>query len=121
ELASADFGAAPKINPNYLADEFDIRTMIAAIRKTREIVGQAALAPFRGAELAPGAAVDSDGALEDWLRATAMTTFHPVGTCKMGADGDPLAVCDARLRVRGLTGLRVADASVMPIISSGNT
>ncbi|MFE3838246.1 GMC family oxidoreductase [Pseudogemmobacter sonorensis] len=121
ELASADPTLPPRIMPNYLSDDFDIRTMIAAIRRTREIVGQAALAPFRGAELAPGAAVDSDAALTGWLRATAMTTFHPVGTCKMGAEGDPMAVCDARLKVRGVQGLRVADASVMPIISSGNT
>lgn len=121
ELASANPSAPPRIYPNYLSDEFDISTMIAAIRKTRDIVSQAALAPFRGAELAPGALVESDSALEDWLRATAMTTFHPVGTCKMGADGDPTAVCDARLRVRGIAGLRIADASVMPIISSGNT
>lgn len=120
-LASADPLGPPLIFPNYLADEFDVRTMIAAIRKTRDIVAQSAMAPFRGAELAPGSAVDSDTALEDWLRATAMTTFHPVGTCKMGADGDPMAVCDARLRVRGVAGLRVADASVMPIIASGNT
>lgn len=121
ELASADPLRPPRIMPNYLADEFDVRTMIAAIRKTRDIVAQAAMAPFRGAELAPGSAVDSDAALEDWLRATAMTTFHPVGTCKMGTDGDPMAVCDARLRVRGVEGLRVADASIMPIIASGNT
>lgn len=121
ELASADPTLPPRIYPNYLADDFDVRTMIAAIRKTRDIVGQAAMGPFRGAELAPGAVVDSDAALEAWLRATAMTTFHPVGTCKMGSDGDPMAVCDARLRVRGVSGLRIADASVMPIISSGNT
>lgn len=121
ELAGADPADPPRICPNYLADEFDIRTMIAAIRKTRDIIAQPAMAPFRGAELAPGAAVDDDAALEAWLRATAMTTFHPAGSCKMGAEGDPMAVCDARLRVRGVAGLRIADASIMPIITSGNT
>ncbi|MBW3095967.1 GMC family oxidoreductase [Pseudohoeflea coraliihabitans] len=121
ELASGDPFAAPKIRPNYLADEFDIRTMIDAIRKTRDILSQQAFAPFKGAELAPGAAVDSDDELTAWLRATAMTTFHPVGSCKMGVDTDPMAVVDGRLKVRGIDGLRVADASIMPIISSGNT
>lgn len=121
ELASGDPFAAPKIRPNYLADEFDVRTMIDAIRKTRHIMSQQAFEPFKGMELAPGEAVDSDEDLTSWLRATAMTTFHPVGSCKMGPDGDPMAVVDGRLKVRGVEGLRVADASVMPIISSGNT
>lgn len=121
ELASSDPFAAPKIRPNYLSDEFDIRTMIDAIRKTRTIMSQAAFGPFKGAELAPGEAVDNDADLTAWLKATAMTTFHPVGSCKMGQEGDPMAVVDSRLKVRGITGLRVADASIMPIISSGNT
>ena len=69
--------------------------------------------------MAPGADIQSDAAIIDWLRASALTTFHPVGTCKMGID--PLAVVDARLKVHGINGLRVADASIMPIIPSGNT
>ena len=85
----------------------------------RDVIGQPAFAAYRGRELAPGAAVQSDAELTAWLRANAMTTFHPVGTCRMGQD--PMAVVDARLRVHGIQGLRVADASVMPVITSGNT
>lgn len=118
-LRSADPSQAPKIQANYLETEFDRRTMIAGIRMTREVIGQKAFDPYRGKELAPGPERMSDAELVEWLRATAMTTFHPVGTCKMG--NDPMAVVDARLKVRGVEGLRVADASIMPIISSGNT
>lgn len=109
----------PKINANYLQTDFDVRTMIDAIRMTREIINQKAFDKYRGRELAPGPTVDSDGDMVKWLRANAMTTFHPVGTCKMG--NDLMAVVDNRLKVRGIDGLRVADASIMPIISSGNT
>ncbi|KOF20130.1 choline dehydrogenase [Ensifer adhaerens] len=109
----------PKINANYLQTDFDVRTMIDAIRMTREIINQKAFDKYRGRELAPGPTVDSDSDMVKWLRANAMTTFHPVGTCKMG--NDPMAVVDNRLKVRGIDGLRVADASIMPIISSGNT
>ncbi|MGZ9719948.1 GMC family oxidoreductase [Rhizobium miluonense] len=109
----------PKILANYLRDDFDVRTMIDAIRLTRDIVGQKAFDGYRGLELAPGPAAKSDADLTTWLRATAMTTFHPVGTAKMG--NDPMAVVDAELKVHGIDGLRVADASIMPIISSGNT
>lgn len=118
-LRSADPSQAPKIQANYLETEFDRRTMVAGIRMTREVIGQKAFDPYRGKELAPGPERMSDAELVEWLRATAMTTFHPVGTCKMG--NDPMAVVDARLKVRGIEGLRVADASIMPIISSGNT
>ena len=76
--------------------------------------------PIAASELAPGEAVQSDEELTAWLRANAVTTFHPVGTCRMGR-ADPMAVVDARLKVHGLDGLRVADASVMPVITSGNT
>ncbi|OCP19480.1 MULTISPECIES: choline dehydrogenase [unclassified Ensifer] len=109
----------PKISANYLQTDFDVRTMIDAIRMTRDIINQKAFDKYRGRELAPGPTVDSDGDMVKWLRANAMTTFHPVGTCKMG--NDPMAVVDNRLKVRGIDGLRVADASIMPIISSGNT
>ena len=93
--------------------------MVEAIRATRNIINQPAFDAYRGQELAPGADKQSDEALLDWLRATAMTTFHPVGTCKMGQDD--MAVVNHRLQVHGVQGLRVADASIMPIISSGNT
>ncbi|RST87685.1 choline dehydrogenase [Aquibium carbonis] len=118
-LRSADPADKPRIVANYLQSEFDLRTMISGIRMTREIIAQEAFAPYRGRELAPGPDRLDDGELEAWLRATAMTTFHPVGTCKMGID--PMAVVDARLEVHGIEGLRVADASIMPVISSGNT
>ncbi|UVC09874.1 choline dehydrogenase [Rhizobium sp. TH2] len=118
-LRSADPATAPKIQANYLKTDFDIRTMISGIRLTREIIAQKAFDKYRGKELAPGPAMLNDDDLTAWLRATAMTTFHPVGTCKMG--NDPQAVVDARLKVHGIDGLRVADASIMPIISSGNT
>ena len=118
-LRSADPKAAPRIMPNYLHAESDQRTMIDAVRMTREVIAQKAFDRYRGRELAPGPAVESDAELLAWLRASAMTTFHPVGTCKMG--NDDMAVLDGRLRVRGVENLRVADASVMPIICSGNT
>ncbi len=118
-LRSANPSDAPRIQANYLQSDFDLRTMIAGIRMTREVIAQKSFDPYRGKELAPGPEAASDADLEAWLRATAMTTFHPVGTCKMGTD--PNAVVDARLKVHGIEGLRVADASIMPIISSGNT
>jgi choline dehydrogenase len=118
-LRSADPAARPRIRPNYLHAEADRRTMIAGIRMTREVIAQRAFDPYRGRELAPGPSATTDAELVAWLRASAMTTFHPVGTCKMG--DDPMAVVDSRLKLRGVDGLRVADASVMPIITSGNT
>ena len=118
-LRSADPAAPATIQPNYLQEEADRRTTIAGIRTVREIIAQPAFDAFRGRELAPGEAVQSDEELTAWLRANAMTTFHPVGTCRMGTD--PMAVVDARLRVHGIDGLRVADASVMPVITTGNT
>jgi len=118
-LRSADPLAAPRISANYLETDFDIQTMIRAIRLARNVIAQAAFEPYRGIELAPGPDVQSDADLTAWLRTHAMTTFHPVGTCKMGHD--PLAVVDERLRVHGVAGLRVVDASIMPVISSGNT
>ena len=118
-LRSADPADAPLIQPNYLEDEADRRTTVAGIRMVREVIAQPAFAAYRGLELAPGDALQSDAELTDWLRANAMTTFHPVGTCRMGTD--PMAVVDARLAVYGIAGLRVADASVMPVITSGNT
>ena len=118
-LRSADPADAPLIQPNYLEDEADCRTTIAGVRMVREVIAQPAFDAYRGRELAPGDALQSDAELTAWLRANAMTTFHPVGTCRMGTD--PRAVVDARLAVHGIAGLRVADASVMPVITSGNT
>ena len=118
-LRSADPAEPPRIQPNYLESDADLRTMVAGVRMVRDIMSQPALGRYRGRELAPGEEVRTDEDMAAWLRSSAMTTFHPVGTCKMGID--PMAVVDARLKVRGLEGLRIADASVMPVISSGNT
>ena len=118
-LRSSNPADPPEIHPNYLDRESDWQVIIAGIRIVRDVVRQAAFDEYRGRELQPGPDVVSDGDLRKWLRSAAMTTFHPVGTCKMG--NDPMAVVDERLRVRGITGLRIADASIMPLITSGNT
>jgi choline dehydrogenase len=92
---------------------------VAGFRKLREIVGTEPLAEVRGRELVPGPEVESDPEVEDFLRRETELLYHPVGTCRMGSD--ERAVVDAELRVRGVDGLRVADASVMPVITGGNT
>lgn len=121
DAVSADPFAAPRIAPNYLATEDDRRVAVQALRLTRRIVAAPALAPYRPEETLPGPAADSDEALVRAAGEIGTTIFHPVGTCRMGADGDPDAVVDARLRCRGVAGLRIADASIMPTITSGNT
>ncbi|WP_157218786.1 choline dehydrogenase [Flavisphingomonas formosensis] len=121
DVSSADPFAPPVVRPNHLATPNDVRVLREAVHLARRIGEQPALAAFRVAELEPGRAVRSDDEIDAWARENASTIFHPVGTCKMGADGDPLAVVDAALRIRGLAGLRVVDASVMPTIVSGNT
>lgn len=120
-LTSSDPFAPPAISPNHLATDEDMRVLREAVRLARLIGGQPALAPWRIAQMEPGDAIQSDEEVDAWLRASAATIFHPVGTCRMGRDDDPGAVVDASLRVRGLGGLRVVDASVMPTIVSGNT
>jgi choline dehydrogenase len=120
-LRSADPFAAPMIHPNHLATPGDLATLRAAVRIARSIGEQPALAPWRIAEDEPGPDIADDAALDRWLCDHAATIFHPVGTCRMGGQGDVEAVVDATLRVRGIAGLRVADASVMPTIVSGNT
>jgi choline dehydrogenase len=118
---SPDPTAAPAIQPNYLSTPEDERVAIDALRLVRRIVAQAPLQRFRPQELKPGEDVASDEAVLDAARRLATTIFHPVGTAKMGLASDPAAVADARLRVFGVEGLRIADASVMPTITSGNT
>jgi choline dehydrogenase len=120
-LASADPLADPLIFANYLSTPGDRRVMREAVRIGREVAAQAALDPYRDAELAPGAEVQGDAAVDAWVRANGETIYHPVGTCRMGRDDDAQAVVDAELRVRGLDGLRVVDASVMPALIGGNT
>jgi choline dehydrogenase-like flavoprotein len=93
--------------------------MIEAARVSRAILSQPAFQPWRGAEIFPGAQATTDADLADFVRSKAETVYHPVGTCRMGRD--PHSVVDSHLRVRGISGLRVADASVMPEVPSGNT
>jgi choline dehydrogenase len=113
---------APSIAPNYLSTDEDRQVAADAIRTTRRLMKQPALAPYRPEEFLPGPSVGDDGAsLAKAAGDIGTTIFHPVGTAKMGTDNDPFAVVDERLRFRGLNGLRVADASVMPTITSGNT
>ena len=120
-LRRADPAAAPVIEPGYLTDPRDREVLRAGARLLRTIFAQPAFDAVRGAETSPGIGVQSDCELDAWIARTADTMFHPVGTCRMGADTDIGAVVDARLRVRGVAGLRVADASIMPRITSGNT
>jgi len=120
-LKSPDMRDAPAIYPNYLATKTDCDTLVEGIRVSRRIARTAPLSDVITAEHIPGEAVGDDDydALLDWARNTSTTIYHPTGTCKMGQDD--MAVVDERLRVRGIDGLRVADASIMPIITSGNT
>ena len=118
-LASADPLAAPRIDPNLLSDPSDIQPLLRGMRLSRQIFASAAFARYRATETEPGQAAQSDSALIDYIRAQAYTVHHPVSTCRMGTDPD--AVVDSQLRVVGLEGLRVADASVFPSIIGGNT
>ncbi len=120
-LRSADPLDDPAIFANYLSTEEDRRALREGVKMVREVAAQAALAPYRGAELSPGPEVRTDAEIDDWVRRTAETIYHPVGTCRMGVAGDPMAVVDAELKVQGLSGLRVVDASVMPTLIGGNT
>jgi choline dehydrogenase-like flavoprotein len=121
-LRSADPAAAPVIAPNYLSTPEDRHVAADAIRLTRRLMAQPALAPYQPEEYVPGPSVgDDDASLARAAGDIGTTVFHPVGTAKMGLASDPLAVVDARLRVIGLTALRVIDASVMPTLTSGNT
>ena len=118
-ICSSDAAIAPAIDFNFLASELDQQVTIQAVRWTRKIVNANALDALRGSEFKPGVAVHDDDEILDWVRRTAESAYHPVGTCKMGTDA--AAVVDPRLRVHGITGLRVADASIMPSLVSGNT
>jgi choline dehydrogenase len=120
-IRSADWRKPPEISPNYLSHPLDRQVAVDAIRLTRRIAEMPALAQYRPQEFKPGPEFQTE---EDLVRAAGdigTTIFHPVGTAKMGPDSDPMAVVDRRLRVRGVEGLRVIDASVMPLITSGNT
>ena len=118
-ITSADPRQPPAIRFNFLSSPVDAELTVRAIRIARAVMTAPAMAPLRLTEMAPGEARQSDAEIIDWVRQAAETTYHPVGTCRMGADG--MAVVDARLRVHGIAGLRVADASIMPTLTSGNT
>jgi choline dehydrogenase len=118
-LTSPDPEAKPLIDPQYLSAESDRFVLRRALRRIRQIAAQAPFDPYRSREIAPGSAIDDDAAIDDWIAANATTSFHPVGTCKMGQGADSVVAPD--LSVQGIANLRVADASVMPRITSGNT
>ncbi|MDB5818174.1 MAG: choline dehydrogenase, partial [Rhizobacter sp.] len=120
-IVSSDASRAPSIQANYLSTPEDRHIAAQSLRLTRHIVEQPALAPYRPAEVKPGVQFQTDDELAKLAGDIGTTIFHPVGTCKMGPADDPTAVVDARLRVHGVRGLRVVDASVMPTITSGNT
>jgi choline dehydrogenase-like flavoprotein len=118
-LRSADPFDAPRIQLGMLDDPDDVAALVRGVRLVRQIMAQPAMAEFLGAELQPGRDKTSDEDLAAFVRAHCQHAFHPVGTARMGHDA--LAVVDPQLRVRGLDGLRIADASIMPTIVSGNT
>jgi choline dehydrogenase len=120
-LASSDPNVAPLADPNVLADPYDLEAMVGAVEICREIGAAAAFAPWRKAEVAPGPAATTREDLREFVRRAVGSYHHQVGTCKMGAPNDPNAVVGANLRVRGIEGLRIADASIMPTVTTGNT
>ncbi|ODU59657.1 MAG: choline dehydrogenase [Comamonadaceae bacterium SCN 68-20] len=121
QVRSSRFEDAPAIAPQYLSTEEDRKVAADSLRVTRRIVAQGAMAKYQPEEWKPGVQYQSDEDLARLAGDIATTIFHPVGTTQMGRDGDPLAVLDSRLRVRGIAGLRVVDAGAMPTITSGNT
>ena len=118
-LRSRDPFEAPAIQPNYFSSDADLRVLVEGIKLGRRIGEARAFDAFRGSEVYPGPAAQSDESIADYISRVAETLYHPVGTCKMGSDA--MAVVDARLRVHGIEGLRVADASIMPTVIGGNT
>jgi len=121
-LASPDPDTPARLDGRFLSEQADVDTLVRGVRLARRILRAPSMRKLVSEELAPAAGAEPDDrALEDYVRARAKTVYHPVGTCRMGADADADAVVDTRLRVRGLEGLRICDASVMPTIVSGNT
>jgi choline dehydrogenase len=118
-IAAADPKRPPAINFNFLSSPPDAELTVRAIQIARAVMTAPAMAPLQVTEIAPGADRTTDVEILDWVKSAAETTYHPVGTCKMGSDA--MAVVDAQLRVHGVEGLRVADASIMPTLTSGNT
>jgi choline dehydrogenase len=120
-LRSRDPFDTPAIRANYLAAEGDLRALREGVKIARRVAARSALDGFRRAEYSPGPQVQTDEEIDAWVRREGETLYHPVGTCRMGTADDPLAVVDETLKLRGLAGLRVVDASVMPTLISGNT
>jgi choline dehydrogenase len=118
-LKSTDPMADPAIRPNFLAEELDRQTVVAGMKIARKVMGNAAMDKYRAFEMNPGPKVQTDAEWLEFARNNGQTTYHVIGTCKMGSD--PMAVVDDQLRVHGITGLRVVDASIMPTLTSGNT
>ena len=121
QIASSDPRQPPRIAPNYFGTETDMRTAIDGLRLIGKIGAAAPLRALDAKEIQPDLVEESDAALIDYVRNTASTGYHHVGTCRIGAPGDAMAVVDPQLRVRGIAKLRIADGSVMPMITSGNT
>ena len=119
-LASADAREKPRIRFNYLSHPDDLAEMRACVRLTREIFAQKAFDPYRGAEIQPGAGVQSDEAIDQFVRAKVESAYHPSCSCRMGRAEDPMVVVDPETRVVGIGGLRVVDSSIMPSITTGN-
>jgi choline dehydrogenase-like flavoprotein len=117
-LRSADPGVAPRIHQNFLATDYDWRTLRTAIRIVRDLAAQPSMAPFVTRETAPGGSIQTDADIDAYIRRSAITVHHPAGTCRMGIDD--ASVVDSHLRVRGTEALRVVDASVMPDLPGGN-
>ncbi len=119
-IRSANPSVAPSILFNYLTAPEDIEDWRAAIRLTRELLAQEALAPYRGEEIQPGQDIESDAAIDAWVRNNVESAYHPSCSVKMGSEEDPMAVLDAECRVRGAQSLRVVDSSIFPVITNGN-
>src|SRR5258705_8904798 len=115
-IPAADGRRPPAINFNFLSSPPDAELTVRAVRIARAIMTASAMTPFQVGEVAPGTDRTTDDEILDWVKKAAETTYHPVGTCKMGSD--PMAVVDAQLRVQGIAGLRAADASIMPTLTS---
>ncbi len=120
KITSSDPSEKPSIRFNYLQAEEDREDWRSCIRLTREIIAQPAMDPFRGDEIQPGIDIQSDEAIDQWVKENVESAYHPSCTCKMGAEDDPMAVVDSDCRVRGLQGLRIVDSSIMPSVTNGN-
>jgi choline dehydrogenase len=118
-IKSKNAEKSPAIHFNFLSNEMDRNGLLFAIRKGRELMNSAPVSHIVKKEIAPGSELNTDEELLDWVRNNAETTYHPVGTCKMG--NDTMAVVDNELKVHGIEQLRIADASIMPTLTSGNT